>query len=91
MEPPSEGRRVRFKTPPRPPPGLLSVDARDPLGLIRAKEGWPGRSRKQAANRGSAMRPLAEKYRPQTWADAIGQDNVVRRLKAINSSCQIEK
>ena len=29
------------------------------------------------------MRPLAEKYRPQTWADVVGQDKVVGRLKTL--------
>jgi len=27
--------------------------------------------------------PLTEQYRPQTWADVIGQDKVVQRIKAL--------
>jgi len=32
------------------------------------------------------MPPLAEKYRPQTWADVVGQEKVVARLKTLADS-----
>src|SRR5947209_15375725 len=78
------GRRgVRLKSPRRPIPGPFSLDARDPFELLRTKESRLRTRPKQAANKGSAMPPLAEKYRPQAWADVVGQDKVVSRLKAL--------
>jgi replication-associated recombination protein RarA len=27
--------------------------------------------------------PLTEQYRPQTWADLVGQDRIVQRVRAL--------